>query len=278
MKTTIFSTISLLIILACASCGSQAPTGKTFATDSVTATANSEGVEVSISAVYPHFTGEQPSVLGNAVCEFIDEQLGGTYQGSLRGDSLLQYYANLKGAALRKDYAELKALGSSVPALHYGVEIEKIYETSQYVTYLFTQEDYLGGAHGSMQVLGMTFRKSDGRRFGWDMLHDEEGDAFRKIMKEGLMRYFSEQGFRINNDEDLQGALLIDDMNSLPHPVSPPYLTSEGIRFIYQQYEVACYAAGMPTFAVPLHKVDPFLSSAAKAMVKAAAQQSDVEE
>ena len=87
MKTTIFSTISLLIILACASCGSQAPTGKTFATDSVTATANSEGVEVSISAVYPHFTGEQPSVLGNAVCEFIDEQLGGTYQGSLHGDS-----------------------------------------------------------------------------------------------------------------------------------------------------------------------------------------------
>ena len=156
--------------------------------------------------------------------------------------------------------------------------IEKIYETSQYVTYLFTQEDYLGGAHGSMQVLGMTFRKSDGRRFGWDMLHDEEGDAFRKIMKEGLMRYFSEQGYRINNDEDLQGALLIDDVNSLQHPVSPPYLTSEGIRFIYQQYEVACYAAGMPTFAVPLHKVDPFLSSAAKAMVKAAAQQSDVEE
>ena len=61
-----------------------------------------------------------------------------------------------------------------------------------------------GGAHGMGNMSGMTFRKSDGRRFGSEILKQSVyGDtSFNTILKEGMKDYFQEfDGKRMSDDE-----------------------------------------------------------------------------
>ena len=48
-----------------------------------------------------------------------------------------------------------------------------------------------------------------------------------------------------------------------------PYPSADGIVFTYAQYEIACYAAGMPTFTIPYSDVQPFLSEDFLKIIKA---------
>ena len=50
-------------------------------------------------------------------------------------------------------------------------------------------------------------------------------------------------------------------------PDSQPYITKEGVKFTYQPYEISYYAAGAPTFTVPLVDIEPFLKNTAKEML-----------
>ena len=59
-----------------------------------------------------------------------------------------------------------------------------------------------------------------------------------------------------------------DDMNYLPLPKHTPYITEEGVVFTYQPYEISFYAAGAPTFTVPLSEMKPFLTQTALKMLE----------
>ena len=37
----------------------------------------------------------------------------------------------------------------------------------------------------------------------------------------------------------------------IPLPAAAPYLSPDGVVFVYGQYEIGAYAIGMPTFTVP---------------------------
>lgn len=50
----------------------------------------------------------------------------------------------------------------------------------------------------------------------------------------------------------------------IPLPKNGVYLSSEGVVFIYGQYEIAPYALGMPTFTVPYKEIGKFLSPEAR--------------
>ena len=70
-------------------------------------------------------------------------------------------------------------------------------------------------------------------------------------------------------DEGLQSLLLYDgSVDYLPLPHNAPYLTEQGIVFAYQQYEIAPYALGIPTFTLNYQKIEPYLSSAVKEMLE----------
>lgn len=226
-------------------------------------------VEVGLDIDYP--TGS--ALIDKAVAEYISEKLGGTYDGDLaNGDSLVSYYGDEILAELKKHLKEDIDNGVEdeyINGYYRKMEIKKEYETDLLVTYSYTEDIYLNGAHGMQYFYGQTFRKSDGRRFDEGMMRELYSDEMYKLRKEGLREYFNETGDNADTDEELKEYVITDDdVNYLPMPRHTPYVTKKGMVFIYQPYEISYYAAGAPTFTIPLKKMKPFLTQTAKEMLE----------
>ena len=123
-----------------------------------------------------------------------------------------------------------------VPTFASETEIHFLYETDKFVTYEMKKYEDMGGAHGGTFISGMTFRKSDGRRVEWDLFTKSMQD----VIKKGLNTYM------------------------LPLPATPPVFTKEGVLFTYQQYEIAAYAAGLPSFIVPYDEAKSLMNTTGK--------------
>lgn len=226
-------------------------------------------VEVGLDIDYP--TGS--ALIDKAVAEYISEKLGGTYDGDLaNGDSLVSYYGDEILAELKKHLKEDINNGVEdeyINGYYRKMEIKKEYETDLLVTYSYTEDIYLNGAHGMQYFYGQTFRKSDGRRFDEGMMRQLYSEEMYNLRKEGLREYFNESGDNANTDEELKECIITDDdVNYLPMPKHTPYVTKKGMVFIYQPYEISYYAAGAPSFTIPLKKMKPFLTQTAKELLE----------
>ena len=226
-------------------------------------------IEVGLDIDYP--TGS--ALIDKAVAEYISEKLGGTYDGDLaNGDSLVSYYGDEILAELKKHLKEDINNGVEdeyINGYYRKMEIKKEYETDLLVTYSYTEDIYLNGAHGMQYFYGQTFRKSDGRRFDEGMMRQLYSEEMYNLRKEGLREYFNESGDNANTDEELKDCIITDDdVNYLPMPKHTPYVTKKGMVFIYQPYEISYYAAGAPTFTIPLKKMKPFLTQTAKELLE----------
>ena len=226
-------------------------------------------IEVGLDIDYP--TGS--ALIDKAVAEYISEKLGGTYDGDLaNGDSLVNYYGDEILAELKKHLKEDINNGVEdeyINGYYRKMEIKKEYETDLLVTYSYTEDIYLNGAHGMQYFYGQTFRKSDGRRFDEGMMRQLYSEEMYNLRKEGLREYFNESGDNANTDEELKECIITDDdVNYLPMPKHTPYVTKKGMVFIYQPYEISYYAAGAPTFTIPLKKMKPFLTQTAKELLE----------
>ena len=205
-------------------------------------------------------------ILVNAIREYISESLGISYagemennmQGSYSGDlgdgqKMIDYYFDLKYKEFKKAH-DLMAenMTGDVPTFASETEIHFLYETDKFVTYEMKKYEDMGGAHGGTFISGMTFRKSDGRRVEWDLFTKSMQD----VIKKGLKKYFE-----VNTDEELENSLSLENTYLLPLPATPPVFTKEGVLFTYQQYEIAAYAAGLPSFIVPYNEAKSLMNT-----------------
>lgn len=206
-------------------------------------------IRVSITAEFPK---NSKDALSASVQEWISEQLGSTYQGSFaKGKSMLKYYVD-------KQMKVLDAWENGMPGeITYDVRIRKIYETDLLVTYQYEMEGYFGGAHGARAVQGVTFRKVDGRRMDWNIFLPDKSWEVQKLITKAIQKDY----FEIEDDKEFHDALLIGEYEDiLPRPQTCPVYVKDGISIIYQQYEVAPYAAGLPSCVLPYAQVKPLLS------------------
>ena len=213
------------------------------------------------------------ATLVNAIREYISESLGGTYgggeedslQGSYSGDiadgeKMANYYFDLKLKEFADMHKSMKAEGMpEIPELASSTKITKDYETDRVVTYLFNSYENGGGAHGGAVGSGMTFRKSDGRRVAWDMF---SSGKMQTVLRDGLKEYFE-----VKTDEELASNLTLTETYLLPMPVTPPIFGKDGIIVTYQQYEIAPYAAGMPSFVIPYNKAKAMMNNTGKQLI-----------
>lgn len=278
MRKHLISLIGLLAILSCgqksnSSSDSDEQAGTKQAQElevtSLEYSYDKNKIEVELDIDYP--TGS--ALIDKAVAEYISEKLGGTYDGDLaNGDSLVNYYGDEILAKLKKQLKEDIDNGVEdeyINGYNRKMEIKKDYETDLLVTYSYTEDIYLNGAHGMQYFYGQTFRKSDGRRFDEGMMRELYSEEMYKLRKEGLREYFNETGDNADTDEELKEYVITDDdVNYLPMPKHAPYVTKKGMTFIYQPYEISFYAAGAPTFTVPLKKMKPFLTHTAKELLE----------
>lgn len=203
--------------------------------------------------------------LVKAVREFINDFMGGAYDGPLADG---QKMINRNGEIMYGNFLEMcgDVNEEEVNELFLYKWVSKGYETNTFVTFMASSSQYTGGLHGIGFESGHTFSKISGKCFGYDMMQNTDSPAFKRLIKEGLRKFFSnddeKQGM---SDEDLLHELVSYDgsIDELPLPDSEPYMTEKGITFIYQPYEISYYAAGKPEFTIPYDVAKTYLKSQA---------------
>ena len=143
------------------------------------------------------------------------------------------------------------------------IVFEKVFEDDRFVTYTVKEDVYLNGAHGVYYHQGATFRKSDGRRFGFDMLKSSERDSILSLIMKNLENYFE-----VKSRKELKDCLALNEYEeTVSLPQNPPYLIGDTLMFVYQQYEIAAYAYGLPEAAIPLKDLKGLLSPSFQRML-----------
>lgn len=157
-----------------------------------------------------------------------------------------------------EDYEEM-------PGYEYDYSIQKARETDKYIIFNASGYSYLGGAHGGIFGDGpMTFNKSDGSLVEHFLAPSCLMDI-QPLIRKGLRGYFSENGKLISNRELNEWLMLESDI--IPFPAMSLEPSDEGLVFIYGQYEIAPYVAGMPSFTIPYADIEQFLTPEAKAIL-----------
>lgn len=266
--------LPLLVICTFSACHNDQTTGATdFVVDGITW---SDSLSTSRFSAHCTITADVPQKgdkrLANSVREWLDEQLGGCSEPhSLKSDEFIARYGQALIDEAKKETEEIDDDTYS-PDYEWVIALRKTDETREYVTYEHIRYAYTGGAHGSTLQNGMTFRKCDGRRFGWDMFRSgytlsESGrlhDTLSALLKSAILtQYLDEEGKPYE-----EGMFFLDDdaPRSFPHPQTAPYLTSKGVRFVYQEYEIGPYCIGRPTCTLPYDQVKDLLTPTARAL------------
>ena len=84
------------------------------------------------------------------------------------------------------------------------------------------------------------------------------------LIRDGLKEYWE-----VKTDEELDDMLMDKDNFSVrPLPDCPPLFEKKGVTFVYNQYEIAPYATGLPSFTIPYEKLVPFMNATAKKLIK----------
>ena len=158
-----------------------------------------------------------------------------------------------------------------------GLRIELEAQTLKYLTLSTGYEVYTGGAHGGFIAGGATFRKSDGQLMGWNMFDMSKKDEIRAALIRGVKSYFNDfEEEKVLTDEDLYERLILWDdpetpenelEDGLPFPKTEPTVTPNGISIVYQQYEIAAYACGLPSFILSFEEAAPLLSEEGKELL-----------
>jgi len=207
------------------------------------------------------FPSDSTSLLSRAVGEYLNEALGGSYEGSavdFRG--ILGYYANEEKTRIE---ALVKDFGGEETEWFCKTYFRKYCESDKYLSLVFSSYSYTGGAHGSSAFGGATFRKSDGRKIGWDVFSGAASGELNDIIKRGLSEFW-----KVSSDKDLNACFLDEgDYYNCPLPSVGPVFTDKGVEFIYNEYEIAAYALGRPRFTVPYADLEPYMMVTAKELL-----------
>lgn len=158
------------------------------------------------------------------------------------------------------------------------LEIKLVEKHDNYLTFRLTHDIYTGGAHGGSFLEGVTFCCDDASRMDWSIFDSEKRSELIEKLKPGLKKYFNQyEEEPVETDSALFECLLVfDDPDTpenelefgVPLPHTDPWLTDEGIGFIYQEYEIAAYAYGRPVCIVPVEELEPLMTDAGRAWIR----------
>lgn len=132
-------------------------------------------------------------------------------------------------------------------------EFESVYQATynrQCITSLYMdQYEYLGGAHGS------TFRLSD--TWNFKTCIKMQLRQFYPLDAPSLEHLFQELELQVEKRLKESPSSYFDNYPALLRKHFNPknyYLDSEGIVIYYQQYDIAPYSTGIPTFSIPFQE------------------------
>lgn len=188
---------------------------------------------------------------------------------SVNVDSLLGYYSQNYLKQTKKEILMiLKENKDNEKHWNYTVDIslQRVYETRTYITFCAETYTYSSGAHGLQGSSYATFRKADGKLLSWnDVLNTKNRLKFNAKVADGIQRYFG-----MTNFVQLKDRLQIEgnyNRTTFPLPKGNPAFVSDGLKVHYELYEIASYADGSPSFAIPYAELKDFLSPMVKQLI-----------
>ncbi|WP_288152478.1 RsiV family protein [uncultured Prevotella sp.] len=247
--------------------------GDTLVTDSISRAPSDAKCSVELTVDYPT---AGPEALVDSVRAYIATEVKSFYMARLDGDGSprpADYSGDLKDGKALVDFhsehilADMQDIYRSLTKDYGGTEmymtdqghIRRTSENDSIVSYEAGCYQYEGGAHGLYWIEGTTFRKSDGKRIVIN-LDLSKVDAMQPLLREGLATYLRDNGAETTIDDLLKSDTFISD-GQIPLPSTNPYLTADGVKFVYQEYEIGPYAIGTPTFTIPLKDIQPFIDN-----------------
>lgn len=273
-------------LLALTGCNNS---NKAIKTTKFTSDDSSEYADLSINLELPVSNKGAAGAIRKSLIDIMDGQLAfiGSYEGERLfpaydgapddNDAVLEYYRIKAMDALNASASEFyeeragyirededmteeqkKEALEEFPRYQYDFNLEKQYETARFVVFNSSDYIFLGGAHGGILGEGSpTFDKKDGHRIE-KFLKDDSLPQMQSLLTAGLVEYFGDNDDTINAG-NVRDYLFLED-ETIPFPVWTPHPTEEGLCFVYQQYEIASYAAGMPSFIIPYDALKSFLT------------------
>ena len=290
-RSIIPAAVSLLVLAASCNPGHRTPTTeKRFLEDSTKYASLKMDIELP-SPVDASSTAIREGIISSLddqltrITTYENEKMFPSYEGDHNDtDALLGYYKEQAFSLLAKQAEDdaqerigylmaddelseedLARMIEEAPRWEYEYSFEKIGETPSYVVYFSRNYIYMGGAHGGITGQGgLTFDKSDGHLVE-HLIDPSSTIPMQALLVKGLLGYYSEAGVEMKEEELLENLFIEDGI--IPLPAWEPYPEGDSLVFTYQQYEIASYAEGMPSFSLPLSDLLPYLSSEAKSLL-----------
>ena len=127
------------------------------------------------------------------------------------------------------------------------------YCDSKYISFVQSDYEYYGGAHGMPIWYGYTFDLQTGKLL---LLSDIVGNTEEEL-KEIVSGYFAEM---INREPENFWENSVEYVYEDISFQSDFYLTEQGIVFFYHPYELAAYAAGFQKVTIPYSEFDMLIT------------------
>lgn len=262
--------IWISIVTGCNLVGSGSGTD-TLTVDSVRYTLSDSLVTCEIVADIPR--GDDSLAVN--VRAFINDQLdslsgAAMYRSSVRprfmadpseAQTMIDFYGVMNAdslKAIRGQWADVTAAPYS-----YSASVRLSAETGTYVTYDMFSYVYTGGAHGSAVSYSRNIIKPSGKVLA-QSVDTAKVREMQPLLVRGVRGYLGRHG--VKSEDALKG--LFVDNGVIPLPAFPPYLTPEGLNFIYQQYEIGPYAIGMVSFTIPYEEAKAFMTAEALQLIE----------
>ena len=185
--------------------------------------------------------------LRDNIINWISSNLNESYQGDSQ---------DVK-AMVEFDKNDFLSLDNGTPQSRQQVFITVEEDNDRYVTYFQESYLYTGGAHGITIQSGASFNRMTGQRFTFDMF--TEPLALVGLIRESLKtQYFDVlmDGTDVAFDE----VLFAESVEEFPLPVTEPWIRNDSVVFVYQSYEIAPYALGIPQCGIPYRELKGFLT------------------
>jgi hypothetical protein len=135
----------------------------------------------------------------------------------------------------------------------YSVDIRRTIhvanQTHRFISFVSSDYNYSGGAHGITQLKYFTWDRKAGKTFSLQELFDPK--AMENLMPVLAKQYLLENGY--NPETPLYEAGLFE--NKLLEPPSSVYLTEKGMIFHYNPNTIAAYSTGMIDIFVPFQEL-----------------------
>ena len=134
-----------------------------------------------------------------------------------------------------------------IPAWDKSSKYEIVSRDADKVSYRATEYQYMGGAHGFTSVQVGTVDRKTGRKYKLADIVPESrrGELLRKVREDIAIRHYEAKSYA--EWRARKEIAFFDE----PQLTENFYFDDRAIHFVYNQYEIACYADGIIEAIVP---------------------------